>query len=128
MTASVPSPISVSVLPDGTRAYVASALVSGTNVTSRVTVLNTADLTVKTTIPLTSVPLVCATGAWSELSIAAAADSSRVYVGNCDASNTDVIQTSNDTLSLEITAPFGGPFSPTGKQQLQNPVLVLAGP
>ncbi|MBV8052579.1 MAG: YncE family protein [Acidobacteriaceae bacterium] len=126
---SVPSPVSVTVVPNGTRAYVASAIVSGANVTSRVTVLNAADLTVKATIPLTSVPLVCATQTWSELSIAAAADNSRVYVGNCDARNTDVIQTSNDTLLLEIPAPFGGPFSPpTTQQPLQNPVLVVAGP
>jgi DNA-binding beta-propeller fold protein YncE len=94
-----------------------------------VTVLNTAQLSVKTSIPLASVPLVCATGTWSELSIAAAADSTRVYVGNCDASNTDVIQTSNDTLLLNIPAPFGGPISPPAtKQPLQNPVLVVAGP
>jgi DNA-binding beta-propeller fold protein YncE len=129
LSASVANPISVAALPDGTRVYVASASVSGTTVSSKVTVLNTAQLGVKTSISLSSVPLVCATGTWSELSIAAAADSTRVYVGNCDASNTDVIQTSNDTLLLNIPAPFGGPISPpTSTQPLQNPVLVVAGP
>jgi YVTN family beta-propeller protein len=134
LTASVVNPISVAALLDGTRVYVASAVVSGATVSSKVTVLNTAQFSVKTTIPLASVPRVCATGTWSELSIAAAADSSRVYVGNCDASNTDVIQTSNvvessnDTLLLTIPAPFGGPNPPSTKQALQNPVLVVAGP
>jgi YVTN family beta-propeller protein len=111
MTASIANPISVAALPDGTRAYVASAAISGTapnqTVSSHVTVLNAADLSVKATVPLSSVPVLCATKTWSELSMAAAADSSRVYIGNCDAANTDVIQTSNDTLLLQIPAPFG---------------------
>ena len=128
LTASIANPISVTALLDGTRVYVASATVSGTTVTSKVTVLTAAQLSVKTSISLASVPLVCATGTWSELSIAAAEDSTRVYVGNCDATNTDVIQTSNDTLLLEIAAPFGGPVAPPAKQPLQNPVLVVAGP
>ncbi|HXZ30984.1 MAG TPA: hypothetical protein VEH30_01770 [Terriglobales bacterium] len=113
LTASVANPVSVAALPDGTRAYIASTAVSGTvpnqTVASSVTVLNTADLSVRTTIALSSVPVLCATRTWSELSIAASAESSRVYVGNCDAENTDVIQTSNDTLLLQIAAPFGQP-------------------
>jgi YVTN family beta-propeller protein len=133
MTASVPNPISVAALPDGTRAYVASAAISVTGstqtVSSTVTVLNAQDLSVKATIPLTSVKVLCTTRTWSELSMAAAADSSRVYAGNCDAGNTAVIQTSNDTLLLQIPAPFGGPFSPPATTPpLQNPVFVLAGP
>lgn len=111
LSASLANPISVAATPDGTRAYVASAAVSGTppnqTVSSTVTVLNTADLSLRTTIPLSSVPVLCATRTWSELSMAAAADSSRVYIGNCDAGNTDVIQTSNDTLLLQIAAPVG---------------------
>jgi len=129
LTATVASPISAAALRDGTRVYVASATVSGTAVSSKVTVLNTAQLSIKTSISLASVPLVCGTSTWSELSIAAAADSTRVYIGNCDASDTDVIQTSNDTLLVKIPAPFGGPISPAAtKQPLQNPVLVVAGP
>jgi YVTN family beta-propeller protein len=125
----VANPIAAVALPDGTRAYVASAAVNGTTVSSSVTVLNAQGLSVKAIIPLTSVNLQCTTQTWSELSMAAAADSSRVYVGNCDAGNTAVIQTSNDTLLLEISAPFGGPFSPPAtKPPLQNPVFVLAGP
>jgi YVTN family beta-propeller protein len=131
MTAFVANPISVTALPDGTRAYVASAAVSGTSpqtVSSGVTVLNTNDLSVKTIISLAAVPAVCATKVPSELSTAAAADSSRVYVGNCDAGNTAVIQTSNDTLLLKIPAPLGAFAPPATTPPLQNPVFVVAGP
>jgi len=132
LTASVANPVSVAALLDGTRAYVASAAVSGTppsqTVSSSVTVLNTTDLSVKTTIPLTSVPVLCATRTWSELMTAAAADSSRVYVGNCDAGETAIIQTSNDTLLLELPAPLGAFSPPATAPPLQNPVFVLAGP
>ncbi len=127
-TVSVSTPVSVTALPDGTRVYVASAAVSGATVGSSVTVLNSADLSVKTAIRLTSVPVVCATDTWSELSIAASADNTRVYVGNCDARNTAVIQTSNDTFLLNIPAPLGAFSPPATNPPLQNPVLVLAGP
>jgi YVTN family beta-propeller protein len=132
LTASIANPVSVTALLDGTRAYVASAAVNGTapsqTVSSSVTVLNTADLSVKTTISLTSVPVVCATRTWSELMTAAAEDSTRVYVGNCDAGNTAIIQTFNDTLLLELPAPLGAFSPPATNPPLQNPVFVLAGP
>lgn len=131
MTVSVANPITVTALPDGTRAYIATAVVSGTSpqtVSSSVTVLNTNDLSVKTIIPLTAVPAICTTKVPSELSTAAAADSSRVYVANCDAGNTAVIQTSNDTLVLKIPAPLGAFGPPTPAPPLQKPVLVVAGP
>jgi len=131
MTASVANPITVTALLDGTRAYVASAAVSGTSpqtVASSVTVLNTNDLSVKTVIPLTAVPAVCTTKVPSELSIAAAADSSRVYVANCDAGNTAVIQTSNDNLLLTLPAPLGAFNPPSTTPPSQKPVFVLAGP
>jgi YVTN family beta-propeller protein len=131
MTASVANPISVTALPDGTRAYVASAAVSGTSpqtVSSSLTVLNTNDLSVKTVIPLTAVPVICTTKVPSELSIAAAADSSRVYVANCDAGSTAVIQTFSDTLLLKIPAPLGAFSPPSTTPPLQKPVFVLAGP
>ncbi len=100
----VPNPISVAVLPDGTRAYVTSAAVSGGNVTSRVTVINASNGTIRSTIPLTTAAQVCASNPF-ELSIAAAADSSRVYVGNCDVGNVAIILTSSDTLLLQMPAP-----------------------
>ena len=47
---SVANPISVAALPDGTRAYISSATVSGGSVASKVTVINTSDFSIKTTI------------------------------------------------------------------------------
>jgi YVTN family beta-propeller protein len=123
----VVNPISVAALPDGSRAYVSSASVSGGNVTSRVTVINALDGSVKATIPVTTVARVCASNP-SELSIAASADSSRVYVGNCDAGNVAIIQTLNDTLLLQMPAPLSASFSPGGTPLPQNPVFVVAGP
>jgi YVTN family beta-propeller protein len=126
----VANPKSVAALPDGTRFYVSSGTVSGGKVTSTVTVINTADFTVKTTIPIASVAAVCTVKTWAELSIAAAGDSSRVYVANCDAGNTAIIQTSTDTVLVEMTAPFSAqpPPTPGGTPPPQNPVFVLAGP
>jgi len=126
----IANPISVAVLPDGTRAYVSSAAVStsggGTYVTSRITVINASSGSVTTTIPLTSVAQVCASNP-SELSMAAAADSSRVYVGNCDAGNVAIIQTLSDTMLLQLPAPESATFS-NGTPLPQNPVFVVAGP
>jgi YVTN family beta-propeller protein len=126
----IANPISVAVLPDGTRAYVSSAAVSTsggvTYVTSRITVINASSGSVTTTIPLTSVAQVCASNP-SELSMAAAADSSRVYVGNCDAGNVAIIQTLSDTMLLQLPAPQSATFS-NGTPLPQNPVFVVAGP
>jgi YVTN family beta-propeller protein len=122
----IANPISVAVLPDGTRAYISSAVVSGGNVTSRITVINASSGSVTTTIPLTTVAQVCASNP-SELSMAAAADSSRVYVGNCDAGNVAIIQTLSDTMLLQMPAPQSASFS-NGTPLPQNPVFAVAGP
>lgn len=131
-TATVPNAVSVAALGDGTRVYVSSTAINDNTVTSQVTVLNTFNLSVKTTVPLTSVSTsaACATRTWSELSVAASADYSRVYVANCDAGNMAIIQTSNDTLLLQIAAPYSAqkPATPGGVPPPQNPVFVVAGP
>jgi DNA-binding beta-propeller fold protein YncE len=124
---SVANPIAIAALPDGSRAYVSSASVSGGNVTSSVTVINAADGRTRSTIPLTTVPGVCASNP-SQLPLAASADSSRVYVGNCDAGNVAIIQTLNDTVVLQMPAPLSASFKPDGTALPQNPVFVLAGP
>jgi YVTN family beta-propeller protein len=130
---SIANPKSVAALADGTRFYISSGAVAGGVLTSKVTVINAADFTVKTTIPFTSVPALpafCTVKTWAELSIAAAADSSRVYLSNCDAGDTSIIQTSNDTLLVQMTAPFSAqpPPGPGGTPPPQNPVFLLAGP
>ena len=123
------SPITVAVLPDGTRAYVASVSSVGGTATSQVTVVNTSDGSVRTVIPLNSVPAACGAVRF-ELFIGAAADSSKVYVGNCDARKyqhyPDIrrnrrCSTCRRPLSV-ITPPNGGNPLP------QNPVFVLPGP
>lgn len=129
----ISGPVSVAALVDGSRVYVASAALSGTapaqTVASSVTVINAGSLTVKSTISLASVPAAtgCSSQTWSELSIAAAPDSSRVFVGNCDAGNTAIIQTSNDTLVVTIPAPAGAFSPPATKPTAQRPVFVLTG-
>jgi YVTN family beta-propeller protein len=123
----VAHPIAVAALPDGSRAYISSAAVSGANVTSSVTVINAADGSTKSTIPVTTATHLCASNPF-ELPLAAAADSSRVYVGNCDAGNVAIIQTLNDTLVLQMPAPLSASFATNGNPLPQNPVFVVAGP
>lgn len=100
------SPLSVAVVPDGSEAYVASAAISGGAVTSSVAVIETATLALKTTIPLATVPQSCVADTPFELYTAASADGKRVYVGNCDAGNTAILQTSTDTVVTNLPAPI----------------------
>jgi YVTN family beta-propeller protein len=123
----VANPIAVATLPNGTRAYISTAAVNGGNVTSSVTVINAAGGNVTTTIPLTTVKQVCASNP-TELSIAASADSTRVYVGNCDAGNVADIRTLDDTVVLQMPAPQSATFSADGTPLPQNPVFMVAGP
>jgi hypothetical protein len=131
---------SVAALPDGSRFYVASAVVSGSNVNSSVTVVDAGSFTVEKTIPITSVALSCAAymNTPYELSTAASADSTRVYVGNCDAGSTAIIATvansspgggaSEDSLVLNLPAPYSAQSPQNGgTPPPQNPVLVISG-
>jgi YVTN family beta-propeller protein len=122
------SPVSVAALPDGSRVYVASVSVAGGTATSEVTVVNASDGSVRTVIPLNTVPAACGVATF-ELFIAASADSSKIYVGNCDARNTSIIQTSSETKVLDLPAPLSAVTPLSGGNPLpQNPVFVLAGP
>jgi YVTN family beta-propeller protein len=113
-------PVSVAVLPDGTRAYVGSYMLvtDPTNglpaIEWQVAVINAQTLTPRTIVPADpSVTLfdrdtVNPTGCGStpfgssplpfRISVAASGDSSKVFVSSCDAGSTAVIQTSSDTL------------------------------
>jgi len=123
-----PSPITVAALPDGSKVYVASVSSVGGTATSQVTVVNGSDGSVRTVIPLNSVPAACGSARF-ELFTAASADSSKVYVGNCDARNTSIIRTSDDTKVLDMAAPLSSITPPNGGNPLpQNPVFVLPGP
>ena len=136
------SPVSVAVVPDGSRAYVASYVPGSDPLSSEVTVIDTQSYAVRKVIPLDSVPvdLINPTGcstARFRLFTVAGSDGSRVFVSNCDAGGTKIILTSTDSLvpdlsgnPLLIPAPSSS-FAPTnvGEQPPpQNPVFVLAGP
>ena len=139
--------LSVTALPDGSRAYVASAQETSTCPTgvslpcliSDVTVINASSNTITKTISLPTVPVVasCAStaapaiaGMRFRISTASAGDSSRVYVGNCDAGNISIIRTLDETPVLSLPAPVSAGQPPPGSTQPppQNPVFVLAGP
>jgi YVTN family beta-propeller protein len=125
-------PISVTALQDGTRAYLASYTIDSNTancastqvvnlpaqpcVAVRVTVLNELNNTVSKTIPLPEVaesgpvaPVNCANPAAVRFRMlaASAADSTRVYVSNCDAGGVSSIRTTDDTYVLNLTAPQG---------------------
>jgi YVTN family beta-propeller protein len=155
------APASVTALPDGSSAYVASYQISSTcaNVAtpcleSQVSVINSTSNSLSSVIPIGSVSIdtVNPTGCGSpgpvttgrmaarfRLSIAAAGDSSRVYVANCDAGSTTVISavpTSSDpfpantviTNLLPAVSGFPPPAGAPGLPPRQNPVFVLATP
>lgn len=131
---------SVAALPDGSRFYVAGAVVNGAAVTSSVVVVDAGSFTVEKTIPITSVTQTCASymNTPYELSMAASLDSTRVYVGNCDAGSTAIIATvansspgggaPQDSLVLSVPAPYSAQSPPNGgTPPPQNPVLVISG-
>jgi len=125
------APLSVAPLPDGSRAYVVSLEPVTSSATAVVTVINTLNNTVKKTITLPTVPAqsVCGTIPF-RVSIAAGADSSRVYVANCDAEGASIIRTSDDTFQFTLAAPVSAAPAPPGSTQPppQNPLWILAGP
>lgn len=129
------SPTSVTVLPNGSRAYVSAYVLptSGASLSSIVLEINPATLTITNTIPLAAASVnTASTGcdtARFRLSIASSSDGLRVYIANCDAGSTAIIRTSDDTLVLDLSAPAGS-FATAGNVGLpppQNPVFVLTG-
>jgi YVTN family beta-propeller protein len=117
---------SVAALPDGTRVYATSLQLTSSTATPVVTVLSPLSNSILHTISLPAVPVSanCSTSP-SRLSTAAAADSSRLYIGNCDAGNIAVLRTSDDSVVLDLPAPVSA-ASPTKvniSSALQNPNL-----
>ncbi len=117
------SVVSVTALPDGTRAYIASYYLDTTSancqqtacVQSQVTVVDalTAQVTKAISLPQVSVsPVANCSAARFRISAAAAIDSSRVYVSSCDASAVWSINTSGDFFFATVPAP-GSAYAPT---------------
>jgi DNA-binding beta-propeller fold protein YncE len=150
------SPTSVTVLPDGSKAYISAYVLptGGTALNSKVFTVSTATNAILKTIPLPTAtvdatnPTGCGAARFRLFALASAGGT-RVYVSNCDAGSTAVIQTSDDTLvqgqtpdpqtcllttaPLTIAAPFSS-FPPLSVACVgtvpppQNPVFLLAGP
>jgi hypothetical protein len=109
---------------------------SGTNFLPVVTVINTSGNTVKNSINMPAVPAagpfeapVCSTTRF-RFTMAAAGDSSRVYLASCDGGNLNFIRTFDDTYLLSIAAPPSAraPIPPNNQPPPQNPVFLIAGP
>jgi len=107
-------PVSIAVLPNGTRAYVVSYAVASNTIEWQVSVVNLQDNTIRTQVPadptatLTSIDTVNPTGCGASpfgasplpfrMSVVAAADSSKVYIASCDSGMIEAITTFDDTL------------------------------
>ena len=146
---SAPTPSAVTVLGDGTRAYVASFQADpGGAVCTQATVINALTGAVSSVIPLSqSTDMSTQTGCSSMRFRVFAATSGggansnfKVYVSQCDAGSVAVIDTFSssagtnphpaDVLGATLSAPLSG-FAPLLGQvnpPFQNPVFVIAGP
>ncbi|MBA3914748.1 MAG: YncE family protein [Acidobacteriales bacterium] len=124
------NPYSVTLLPDGSRLYVASVTNASGNATVQATVLNAANGSVQSVIPLERVPSACIAGAHFPVAAAAAGDGSRVYVSSCDSGSVSVISTTTDTKLLDLIAPASAypPPGPGEQPPPQQPVFLIAGP
>jgi len=116
-------PVSVTALPDGTRAYVASYYIDTTSANclqtaclqAQVTVIDELTNQVTKSIPLPEVsvsPVANCAASRFRISAATAIDSSRVYVSSCDGSGVWSINTSGDAFFAFVPAP-GSAYSPT---------------
>ncbi len=117
------SPVSVTALPDGTRAYIASYYIDSTSANcqqtacfqAQVTVVDelTNQVTKSISLPQVSVSSMgnCASARF-RVSAAAASDSSRVYISSCDGGGISSINPAGDQYFAAIPAP-GSSFAPT---------------
>jgi YVTN family beta-propeller protein len=118
-------PSSIAVLPNGTRAYIASSTASGT---PQATIINTADGSQRSIVTLSPSTMSCA-GVRFGLFAAADPGGSRVYISNCGAGNTAIINTADDSLVLNLPAPLSAapPPTPGAPPPPQNPVFIMTG-
>lgn len=119
------TPDSIAVLPNGTRAYIASGTASGI---PQATIINTADGSLRTTLTLSS-PIMSCTGVRFGLFSAADPGGTRVYVSNCAAGDTAIINTQTDSFVLNLPAPPSAapPPTPGAGPPPQNPVFIMTG-
>lgn len=127
-------PTSISVRPDGSRAYVSFYTISGGSLNAGVAVINTGSNTITkfVSLPPATIDTTNATGcstARFRLSVATAADNSRVYVSDCDSGNVAILDTTDDSFILNLPSPLSAfPANPSGAiPPLQNPMFVFTG-
>ena len=142
--ASAVFPDSVTVLGDGSKAYVASHQLSGGTVCTQLSVIDTGSGTLIKTIPLTvasdtSAHTGCGTVGFRVFAASSGGGTNskfKVYVAQCDAGSVAVVNTypSNgnpqDTFAgLTLSAPLSTfPALSSGVPPPQNPVFLVAGP
>jgi DNA-binding beta-propeller fold protein YncE len=125
--------VAAAALPDGSRAYFGTFYEDASgNICPQVTVINTSNNSVKAVAAVPGFPNFddfCSTTRF-RFTMAAGGDSSRIYLANCDAGNVNLIQTSDDTYLLNLSAPPSAraPIPPDTQPPPQNPVFLIAGP
>jgi YVTN family beta-propeller protein len=143
-TTSAVVPTSVTVLGDGTRAYVASYQLAGGTVCTQLSVIDIGSGTLSKTIPLTqatdnSAQTGCGTigfRAFAASSGGGANSNFKVYVSQCDAGNIAVVDTfpthgnPEDSFSgVSLSTPLSTfPALGSGNPPPQNPVFLVPGP
>jgi YVTN family beta-propeller protein len=137
-------PTSVTVLGDGSRAYVASYQLGTGTVCSQLSVLDTGSETLNKTIPLSQVSdnsaqSGCGTVGFRVFAAASGGGANsnfKVYVSQCDAGNVAVVDTyptngkpENTYNGVSLDPPLSTFPAPTsGVPPTQNPMFLVAGP
>jgi hypothetical protein len=142
--ASAVVPTSVTVLGDGSRAYVASYQLGAGTVCTQLSVIDTGSGTLSKTIPLSHVSDAsaqsgCGTVGFRVFAAASGGGANskfKVYVSQCDAGNVAVVDTytangkqENTYAGTSLNAPLSTFPPPTsGVPPPQNPMFLVAGP
>jgi YVTN family beta-propeller protein len=137
-------PTSVTVLGDGSRAYVASYQLSAGTVCTQLSVIDTGSETVSKTISLSQVSdnsaeTGCGTVGFRVFAAASGGGANsnfKVYVSQCDAGNVAVVNTypsngkpENTYTGSTLNTPLSTfPALPSGVPPTQNPMFLVAGP
>ena len=137
-------PTSVTVLGDGSRAYVPSYQLSAGTVCTQLSVIDTGNETVSKTIPLTQVSdnsaqSGCGTVGFRVFAAASGGGANsnfKVYVSQCDAGTVAVVDTypangkpENTYAGVSLDPPLSTfPALPSGIPPTQNPMFLVAGP
>jgi YVTN family beta-propeller protein len=138
----LPLPTSVTVLPNGQKAYVASIQpntpTSG-QVKIWVSVINATSITVQGKLSFPQSAAICNPnnapftqpgGVRFPAFVASSSNSNRVYISSCDAGVIHILNATNDSLVTDIASPPSSfpPPTNTSPPPPQQPVFVLPGP